>query len=722
MVLGKYDLIRNSSRNEIVASAGELLNLSSYRGLGDAIVPALAGSGFLGPVRLLPPHQSEFLRNRKRNFGFEGLGSPLLHSRTLAIELVERLKGGHIPMHTNYHRYGTDHELLIAVDAHVPEKRFLLLKDLQGHPANVNHHIAKKHLELVPYTQDDFSGMLSDSSFPEMLEYMDGVRPNHALQNFADTMALLYLNHLVDDLRKRYLSQDFERNPLNVPRFFLTKDADVLRSTIKKFRLDEALTYDLKHLGLASKSSPVSVLQEWPYFFAHGIGGTMYGMQAEQGENPSFVEAQRKELASNFTETFGRLVNVEFFKDWIPIFDSGVTEKMVITNVVDSAFFKSVLEPVFAKEREMTLGLWKVQDTVLEEVTTLDSFNELTSKSVSDDLTRLHPVYRIVQVDLRRRFLPIEETLGDEEVEDVLWAGLRLSNLVLPESVRRRILGWLTTIWNVGRSRSTEKQREAVWKELSSAYTGFRPESVTRIQRISLAALLIAFREENLYGKALQLLHKAGHRRSFYTSLMVFYCFIMKGSDKSISSTDNYLVDLKNLADRSSAEAFLGMSYAYNLAALQFEAWYGADADIDDGVPSTWWNKAIELGRAGSLKGFNEEITIACLNSMLYASWKCERWDKAEEAARALLSRKGSGARLLPHCDGTLLEYCIELAKRTPPDDNAELRSILIRFSSAADSLRKWPRFGDLSEIFLDYQKLRRKAGLDLIHAPEMGM
>ena len=194
----------------------------------ETLVTSLAASGWLGPMQLLPPHESELLNLISRDFGLGRGTAPLGNLQ----DFLHHLR----PVDKKAYE-GEGMQSVAGISAAVKQQAVQaeqLFKTVQAIGGNWETRLGSwyksKLLILGKYKDFDYELALSSDLFQQLRSHFQRQRPEFGINNFADAMAFCYLHH-----RANLASQD---DKAALPRFF-------------------ASTQTIKTLGLVKDKYPV---------------------------------------------------------------------------------------------------------------------------------------------------------------------------------------------------------------------------------------------------------------------------------------------------------------------------------------------------------------------------------------------------------------------------------------------------------------------------------
>lgn len=262
------------------------------------LVCSLVSGGFVGPFRLLPPHQNEFLDKIKTRFG--GVTYERWRDEARAFVTDTRLDLNPDEFLSRLQTSSND-ELI---------ERFTEHTDMTKRGLNVSHCLLpwdrrltawqRKRLLVTDAVKQDYEAIFSSPTFETLKSALDS-RRTFKINNFIDATALTIL---MDETRAFK-----DGGQKRVPRFFMPDSKyDYLRSALKETGLISELTYT-SILG-----RPSTVLRNEEYFFYRAF---FRRRQDEGGGGGASTEwgDRIKELydkASEILETSTSVVHVDF--------------------------------------------------------------------------------------------------------------------------------------------------------------------------------------------------------------------------------------------------------------------------------------------------------------------------------------------------------------------------------------------------------------------------
>ncbi len=220
------------------------------------LVLCLAFSGRLGPFKLLPPHQAEFLASLNRDFGvYTHLPPKQMVSQFLdAVSRTESVK-----KEASLLRDSDEEKTLEYVRQHAGSATnfFKILQLIRG--VTWQERLVKLRRDrLLRLTRHDFDyeELLDSSVFHTLYKEFEQIREERATANFADAIALTMLTKKVEEIRKD--------NFKSIPRFFVsserTDETPLFLTVINRAGLGDAFSYSVLN------QSSSSVLRRSDYF------------------------------------------------------------------------------------------------------------------------------------------------------------------------------------------------------------------------------------------------------------------------------------------------------------------------------------------------------------------------------------------------------------------------------------------------------------------------
>lgn len=289
------------------------------------LVCSLVSGGFVGPFRLLPPHQNEFLDKIKTRFGGVTYERWRDEVRTFVAHTGLKLNPDEFlsRLHTS-----SDEELI---------ERFTEHTDMTKIGLNVSQCLLpwdrrvtawqRKELLVTDAGKTDYDVIFSSPTFETLKSALDSKR-TFKISNFIDATALTILMNETRAFR--------EEGSKRVPRFFMPESKyDYLREALKETGLLSELTYT-SVLG-----RPSTVLRNEEYFFYRAFfrrrphnGG---GASTEWGDRIKELYDKASEILETSTsvahvdfedkplqEVLDEMENYSFLKNvWIEFINSG---------------------------------------------------------------------------------------------------------------------------------------------------------------------------------------------------------------------------------------------------------------------------------------------------------------------------------------------------------------------------------------------------------------
>lgn len=244
----------------------------------ERLVHCLAVSNWLGSIHLLPPHQKEFLTLLKIEFGVTIERDPVGVARRFLrhagftgaderISPISELSQSEVKNLVT-RQAGSAHAFFKAVQCIVPwHKRLPTM--LHNGTLQINQQ------------KGDYENVISHSAFQPLLDAFSDERPSKPVQNLADVIAIILLNH------KILLYKKGEANV--VPRLFVS--APIFRRIIEQPDFANLLNYSQTPEG-----QDISVFRDEDYFIFRATFRSDLRMTSNDDETRQDVEAKLRTL------------------------------------------------------------------------------------------------------------------------------------------------------------------------------------------------------------------------------------------------------------------------------------------------------------------------------------------------------------------------------------------------------------------------------------------
>ncbi len=186
----------------------------SYLSSRSTLVISLASSDWIGPLRLLPPHEAELLNLISIDFGMGGRAIPPGGLTDFLRDL--HLLGNDIPAE-EFSKTAESIAEAVRRLAGQAEQLFKVVQAIGGTwETRLGKWFKNGHLKLEAITDFDYEQALGSDVFSKLRNHFQQGRKDYPINNFADAMALCYLQHLTSRSEA-----DLTRP---VPRFFASSD------------------------------------------------------------------------------------------------------------------------------------------------------------------------------------------------------------------------------------------------------------------------------------------------------------------------------------------------------------------------------------------------------------------------------------------------------------------------------------------------------------------
>jgi len=322
------------------------------------LVNCLAASGMLGPIRMLPPHQSEFLHGLIFDFGIPSVSESPTDLASRFLRLISEsgaIKYTPLPLEAM-----TGEEILELVRRGTGSavSLFKAIQCMRG--GSWKARLVKlKQMGILnlDVKEHNYSSIINSPEFVRLKECFDARRPFSRVSNFADATAVACLIALVNE----YKNGDSDR----VPHFFVS--SPVFRDAVKEAEVESLLEYKTRE-GIIG-----SVLRDADYFVFKSIfrANNLYrqGASPAMPDEPMNLNHLRAQLEDILKAQ--QAVDAEVL-DGIVV--SGVPLNQLIEDLHRLSFFEKVWLPFSAKD---------------EILTTLHELNEATSQLKSEKFQKV---------------------------------------------------------------------------------------------------------------------------------------------------------------------------------------------------------------------------------------------------------------------------------------------------------------------------------------------
>jgi hypothetical protein len=454
---------------DTVDAWGALLGMEAFHGTKGfnmqtffedrTLVQCLAAAGWLGPIRLLPPHQAEFLNRLNIR-----LREPLEENpkarveeflyqikKATSIDVVPATDGGERAQQTNIVEF-------IREDASSAIDRFKALQCIRD--VNWKRRLAKWRADgrlTFQYANFDYSNILKSPHFRELKRAFDRRRPDTTVNNFADAAAVVLLMSQVLRFRKGEIKR--------VPRFFVS--SHLFSEVVGDAGVRSLLNYqgELKY--------ELSVLRDEDYFkywaFFRAPSRT-----AAAAETPVDHAAELESLDKL------RLQIEEILKAQEPLtpeaVDKVIFNKRPLSQLIEElqqlSFFENVWIPYLAQP--------EVQD-VLSELgeSALDLKSEASEEAV--------------ETAINTALSELEANVKGYKLVSTLWNNLGRSSRTLHSSLRKNPVKSLDVFWDLGLLRFDfpKSTHDRISTVLEASFSG--DEEAERDARISIITAYYAY-------------------------------------------------------------------------------------------------------------------------------------------------------------------------------------------------------------------------------------
>lgn len=257
------------------------------------LVLCLAFSGRLGPIKLLPPHQAEFLASLNKDFGLH-INLPSGQMVRQFLDAVSRTAS--IKREASVLREADEEKTLEYVRQHAGSATnfFKILQLVRG--VTWQERLVKmrrdKNLRLARHDVD-YEEVIESTVFQKLYRAFDDIRKHRLTANFADAVALTMLARQVEEIRAG--------NRKSIPRFYVSaermEDTPLFVSILDRTGLMDAFSYRV------FDQPPSSVLRKSDYFvfkstFQKPHDAKGHGSDGSEMTRPGELLNLRKDISS----------------------------------------------------------------------------------------------------------------------------------------------------------------------------------------------------------------------------------------------------------------------------------------------------------------------------------------------------------------------------------------------------------------------------------------
>jgi len=262
------------------------------------LVRCLAAAGWLGTIQLLPPHQEEFKNFLGRTLGsMSGSIPPGGAGQFLRDALGQQVPK--IDLHSP--EFSKQVREITLREAKNAEALFKAVQSI-GHPqTRFSDWQRNGTLSLTIVKKFDYMKAIGRPEAEDILNYLASKRPNLKINNFTDTMALCYLDHLLKEA-------EADRKRASLPMLYVS--STTLLEAVACVKNPDFLKY------VAEDGTRISVLREADYLIFQAVlkpyGSKVGASGASESANQS-IDALRRGIGEHgaaddaFTELLNNL-------------------------------------------------------------------------------------------------------------------------------------------------------------------------------------------------------------------------------------------------------------------------------------------------------------------------------------------------------------------------------------------------------------------------------
>lgn len=517
------------------------------------LVLCLAFSGRLGQIRMLPPHQAEFLASLNKDFGLSEAGLTPVPLVRRFLNDVARVGAISVSQHLIPLEEMDDKQALMYVREHAGNAIdfFKIIQLIRGVSWQGRLLSLRENGTLQLDSQKiDYDRIVGSEIFNTLRTKFKEHRPRHnPVANFADAVALTILSQQVEDFNNGKID--------TVSRMFAATEVlgerPLFADIIAEANLEELLTYKMRGQELSG------ALREADYFV---FKSTFQPVSGDDGNdeftNPEVLRDLHDRIAK-IVQT-PALVTIEHVEK---IEVSGRSLIQVIDDLNTFLFFANVWMPTSTEEEKIALGdLERAADELKSDafVHRVDEEIQATKESLQQNVNE----YRMIstlweQIDTATRNL--RRQISEYSAESIdYFRDFGLLRFSFPESAHQRISDVLETLL-YGDKESEQVTHYDVIKACYMAH--FTPDS---IYTDNLAAAASVFWVAEMYPQLISLLERIEPRPHY--SLDIIYVaaiFDTNGEEdagvKILNELDEKYVSTTDISER--VDLAVGLAYLY---------------------------------------------------------------------------------------------------------------------------------------------------------------
>lgn len=521
------------------------------------LVCSLMSGGFIGQVRLLPPHQNEFLN--KINSNFEGTNYERWRDEVNAFVNDAKLDLTAGDSLSQLLKEGDDEELIAKFTEYIETTK-------RGF--NVSHCLLpwdrrltgweRKEILIIENHLPDYDSIFSSRNFHTLKNEMDRHRP-YRISNFIDATALSILIELTRKFK--------EKESKLVPRFFLpTRKGTLFRDVLNGTGLMSELNYTFE--GRES-----SVLRDEEYFFYRSF----FRMKSSNGKTASdWGESQLQKLYDQTTAIIERSESIDTFD----LEDKPLQE--IIEGMENYSFLKNVwnefinsgdLKHILANLKEIKKQFDEAKQTYQDIADQIRTGLKKTRDDIFENLDEVRNA-SILWEDVNKRVSELRSKLSESTWDgDALFRNRKLYRYGFPPESHNKIKEYLSLF--LSPEIDADATRRAIGKFVSQylkARNLEEPENEERL--IHLTAILCAL---DLKGKIKSLFERKDKtKRHRKIHLHYSITIALAGAELELnnySKAEGLIRELDKLYYKDGTTAAVQCDLAIGLTYLYYYAW-----------------------------------------------------------------------------------------------------------------------------------------------------
>ena len=517
------------------------------------LVLCLAFSGRLGPIKMLPPHQAEFLASLNKDFGLNEIGQTPGQLVRSFLKEVGQAAAINVGQHFVPLEEMDDKQALMYVRQHAEKAIdfFKIIQLIRGVTWRGRLLSLRESGTLqLDAEKVDYDRVIRSGVFDTLREKFKEHRPRYGrVANFADAVALTILSHQVEDFNKGKIDK--------VSRLFAATELlgvrPLITNVIAETKLENLLTYRTNGRELSS------ALREADYFVFKSTFQPITGEDSnDEFTNPAALRDLHDRI-SRITLT-PALVTPESVEQ---IEVSGRSLIQVIDDLNTFLFFTNVWMPASTEEEEIALGDLEREADELKSAAFINRVDEeiqATKQSLEQNVNE----YRVISTlwerietatrNLRRQIS--EYSTGSIDY----FRDFGLLRFAFPESAHQRINDVLETLL-YGDKESEQVTHYDVIKACYMAH--FTPD---RSYTDNLAAAASVFWVAEMYPQLISLLERIEPRPHYSLDIIYAAAIFETNADEEVAAQildelDERYTNTTNVKEK--ADLAVGLAYLY---------------------------------------------------------------------------------------------------------------------------------------------------------------